>query len=124
MDAEYTLVRAVELSLFPDGFRGAEEPSAIEQPRLAKRRAEAQAYLDTVAERLRAKALPIQTHVTVGESTAAAVLDVVGSQNIDLVAISTHGRSGFKRWLLGSVADKIVRGTFAPVLVYRPVTTG
>ena len=70
------------------------------------------------------KALRIQTHVVVGESTAAAVLDVAHNQNIDLIAIATHGRSGFKRLLLGSVADKIVRGTFTPVLVYRPVTNG
>ena len=78
---------------------------------LKKRRAEAQAYLDGVAERLRAKNLHVRTHVVVGESTASAVLNVVRSENIDLVAISTRGRSGFKRLLLGSVADKIVRGT-------------
>ena len=77
-----------------------------------------------MADRLRAKGLRIHTHVVVGESAATAVLDVVGCQNIDLVAVATHGRSGFKRMLLGSVADKIVRGTFTPVLVYRPVTDG
>ena len=98
--------------------------SAIEQARLEKRRAEAQAYLDGVAERLRAKALRIQTNVVVGESAATAVLDVVRSHKIDLVAMATHGRSGFKRLFLGSVADKIVRGTLTPVLVYRPVTNG
>ena len=100
----------------------AAERNAIEQPRLEKQRAEAQAYLDELAERLRAKALHIRTQVVVGESTAAAVLDVIRRQNIDLVAISTRGRSGFKRLLLGSVADKIVRGTVTPVLVHRPVT--
>ncbi|MGO8751180.1 MAG: universal stress protein [Thermoguttaceae bacterium] len=121
-DAEYTLIRAVERSLIPDGFRMAAERNAIEQPRLEKQRAEAQAYLDELAERLRAKALHIRTQVVVGESTAAAVLDVIRRQNIDLVAISTRGRSGFKRLLLGSVADKIVRGTVTPVLVHRPVT--
>ncbi len=89
-----------------------------------KRRAEAQAYLDGVAERLRAKALRIQTHVAVGASTAAAVLDVARDEKMELIAIAIHGRGAFKRLLLGSVADKVVRGTFTPVLVYRPATNG
>jgi nucleotide-binding universal stress UspA family protein len=124
MDAEYTLVRAVEPSLLPDGFPVVAELSAIEQPRLEKLRAEAQAYLAGVAERLRAKGLRMQTHVVVGACMAAAVLDVARDKKMDLIAIAIHGRGGFKRLLFGSVADKIVRGTFTPVLVYRPVANG
>jgi nucleotide-binding universal stress UspA family protein len=124
MDTEYSLIRAVESSSLPVGYPFGPELGAAEQLRLEKRKAEAQAYLDRVAERLRAKGFRIQTHIVVGKSAAAAVLDVVRSQNIDLVAIATHGRSGFKRLLLGSVADKIVRGTLTPVLVYRPITNG
>jgi nucleotide-binding universal stress UspA family protein len=124
MDAEYALIRSVEASSLPVGSPFVAELRAVEQRRLEERKTEAQAYLDKVAERLRAKAFRIQTHIVVGESAAAAVLDVVRSQNIDLVVIATHGRSGFKRLLLGSVADKIVRGTLTPVLVYRPITNG
>jgi multidrug resistance efflux pump len=62
----------------------------------------------------------IQTHVVVGESAATAILDVARSRSIDLIAIATHGRGGLKRLLLGSVTDKIVRGTSTPVLIYRP----
>ena len=97
------------------------ELQAAEQPRLEKRKAEAQAYLDGAAERLRAEGFRIQTHVVVAESAAVAVLDMARNENIDVIAIATHGRGGFRRWLLGSVADKIVRGTSSPVLVYRPV---
>ena len=127
MDAEYTLARVVERSLFPDGFRmvaEAVEQSSIAQPQLEKRRAEAQSYLDGVAERLRAEGFRIQTHVVVADSVATAVLDVANDKKIDIIAIATHGRGGLKRLLLGSVADKIVRGAFTPVLVYRPVTNG
>jgi nucleotide-binding universal stress UspA family protein len=84
----------------------------------------AQAYLDRVAERLRAKGLRIQTHVVVGESPAVAVLDMARDKDIDLIAIAPHGRRALKLLFLGSVADKIVRGTFTPVLVYRPMTNG
>jgi nucleotide-binding universal stress UspA family protein len=116
------LIRAVESSSLPIGFPVAAELSVAEQPRLEKQKAEAQAYLDRVAARLRAKAFRIQTHVVVSESIATAVLDAVRRQNIDLIATATRGRSGLKRILLGSVADKIVRGTLTPVLVYRPIT--
>ncbi|MGA2068181.1 MAG: universal stress protein [Thermoguttaceae bacterium] len=98
-------------------------PSLIEQAREV-RRAVAQAYLDRVAERLRAKGLRIQTHVVVGESPAVAVLDMARDKDIDLIAIAPHGRRALKLLFLGSVADKIVRGTFTPVLVYRPMTNG
>ena len=37
-----------------------------------------------------------------------------------LIALATHGRSGLRRAFLGSIADKVVRGTTIPVLVYRP----
>jgi nucleotide-binding universal stress UspA family protein len=84
----------------------------------------AQAYLDGVAEGLRAKARHVQTQVVICASAAAAVLDVARDRNIDLIAIATHGRSGLKRLFLGSVAGKIVRGTLIPVLVYRPMTNG
>jgi len=41
------------------------------------------------------------------------------SQDIDLVVIGTHGRKGFDRLLIGSVADKLVRGAKVPVLIVR-----
>jgi nucleotide-binding universal stress UspA family protein len=39
---------------------------------------------------------------------------------MDLIAMSTHGRSGLTRWILGSVADRVSRGTRLPVLLVRP----
>jgi len=123
-DAEYTLVRVVASRLVPDGYPVAAELTAVARAQLDNRSAEAQAYLDCVAKRLRTKSLRIQTHVVVGESAAAAVLGVVRDQNIDLIALATHGRSGLKRLFLGSVADKIVRGTLTSALVYRPRDNG
>ena len=70
---------------------------------------------------MRSKSLRVQTNVVVAESAAVAIL-TAACQGIDLIAIATHGRGGLKRLLLGSVADKVIRGTFVPVLVFRPVT--
>lgn len=123
MDAEYTLIHSIELSSLLDGYAIVAEPSAILQDR-DNRRAAAHAYLDRVAEGLRTRGLRVHTHVVIGQSPVTAVLDLAREKNIDLIAIATHGRTGLKLLLLGSVADKIVRGTLTPVLVYRPTTNG
>ena len=58
--------------------------------------------------------------VRVANQVAAAILDTARERRVDLVVIATHGRSGFARVLLGSGADKVVRGAAQPVLLYRP----
>jgi len=85
-------------------------------------RARAQAYLDRVAELLGAQSLVVHTAVVDGQPTPA-ILEYACEHGIDLVAIATHGRGGSPRLLLGSVADKIVRGASMPVLLYRPPAT-
>ncbi len=57
--------------------------------------------------------------VTVGDP-ASAILDFVNENDIDMVVMATHGRTGLGRWLLGSVADKVVRHSHKPVLLVRP----
>jgi nucleotide-binding universal stress UspA family protein len=57
--------------------------------------------------------------VVVANSVAQAVLDVARACSADLIAMSTHGR-GASRLLLGSVADKVVRGSGLPVLLHGP----
>ena len=64
--------------------------------------------------------MSVHLDVRVADQVASAILDAAREQHVDLVAIATHGRSGLARFLLGSVADKVVRGTTLPVLLYRP----
>jgi len=42
----------------------------------------------------------------------------------DLIAMATHGRGGFKRWVLGSVAEKVIHAARGPVLVYKTMAQG
>jgi nucleotide-binding universal stress UspA family protein len=58
--------------------------------------------------------------VRVAEQVAAAILEAAREHRVNLVTIATHGWSGLARLLLGSVADKVVRGSALPVLLYRP----
>ena len=55
--------------------------------------------------------------VVVEEFPVGAVLEYARGHEVDLIALATHGRSGVARWLLGGVADKVVRGATLPVLV-------
>ncbi|MBM4062211.1 MAG: universal stress protein [Planctomycetes bacterium] len=49
-----------------------------------------------------------------------AIVDFAQAQNADYLAMATHGRSGLRRMLLGSVAEQVIRHSHVPVLVYPP----
>ncbi len=51
---------------------------------------------------------------------AETIVDYAARNNVDLIIMSTHGRSGPSRWAFGSVADKIVRSSIVPVLIAVP----
>lgn len=60
----------------------------------------------------------VRSHVAVGNA-APDIVDFVESEDIDLVTMSTHGRTGLDRFLLGSVAEKIVRHVHCPVVTMK-----
>ena len=53
-------------------------------------------------------------------SPAAAIIDYAATVQPDLIVMSTHGRSGLGRWLIGSVADRVVKHGSVPVMLVRP----
>ena len=79
----------------------------------------AEKYLVTIAADLNAKGFDAEVHVRYGD-VAEEILSHSNRNEIDLISMSTHGRSGLGRWLLGSVAEKIVRHSEKPVLLLRP----
>jgi nucleotide-binding universal stress UspA family protein len=82
---------------------------------------DAYAYLDRIAERFQTLSLPVQQLVVSQESASIAILEKASALDVDLIAVATQGLGGLKRMLLGSVADKVIRGATTPVLVHRPV---
>jgi nucleotide-binding universal stress UspA family protein len=62
------------------------------------------------------KVTPLISEGPVAEEILAHA-ELIGA---DLIAMSTHGRSGISRWLMGSVADKVLHGAKVPVLLIRP----
>ena len=78
----------------------------------------AQRYLDLVKRRLPAS-VHSETALLRGLTAASALADYARAQSVDLVIMSTHGRGGFSRFVLGSTADRLVR-MGVPVLLIRP----
>lgn len=64
------------------------------------------------------RGVPVVTEVTTG-SAHDAILDYAADNDVDLVVMGTHGRTGFDRYLLGSVTERVVRTSDVPVLTVR-----
>lgn len=81
---------------------------------------EAEEYLAAVKAKLeKTGAKGIETHVWYGPA-APAIVEAAKVQKVDLIVMSTHGRSGLGRIIFGSVAESVLRGTRAPILLVRP----
>ena len=118
-DAEVTLlqvVRPVLLSVDP----ALPLPSAYDEELTASCRQQAQDYLDDIVEQMHGQGLRATGVAVVGWNAADTILDVARPERVAVVALATHGRGGLRRLVLGSVADKLVRGADVPVLVYHP----
>lgn len=91
-------------------------PAALNQQRTEQ----ACRYLEQLAARLRKDGYTVQTHVVEGPTAARTIIEQTDELHADLVAIATHGQGGFQRLVMGSVADKVIRGGNHPTLVVRP----
>ncbi|MBI3091415.1 MAG: universal stress protein [Candidatus Tectomicrobia bacterium] len=80
--------------------------------------AEAEEYIERLRQQMAGEGLKVQAAVRYGHD-AEEILDHSEMNEIDLVAMSTHGRSGVRRWVLGSVAEKVLRHSKVPILLFR-----
>jgi len=107
--------------------------AAVDRPRdwgedtggdLKGERHEAESYLRRLQARL-ASATGNDVEIDVVASPPAeAILTAAEKQEPDLIAMTTHGRSGIARWVMGSVAAKLLHATHTPMLVVRPPAEG
>ena len=79
-------------------------------------------YLRSLGERLRSRLPHVEVEVAQGDP-ADVIIGHASSRGTDLIAMTTHGRSGLQRLVLGSVADAVVRRAPCAVLLVRVVTT-
>lgn len=68
------------------------------------------------------RAVDVRTDLAMGH-TADKIVGYADENNVDLILMATHGRSGIRRWAIGSVADKVIRATKKPVMLVRAKTS-
>ena len=81
-------------------------------------RAAAENYLQELVKRVHLEGIQKRWEVVSGR-VAEALADYANKNNVDLIIIATHGRSGISRWVWGSVADRILRSSCVPILMVR-----
>ena len=79
---------------------------------------EARAYLQRVQESLTSDCIQIHTHIA-ASSVAESIIDMADKLQVDLIVMSSHGRSGIGRWVFGSEAEKTLRGAHCATLIIR-----
>ncbi|MGE5603755.1 MAG: universal stress protein [Nitrososphaerales archaeon] len=110
LGAQLVLMRAASASVFPGADATQAEVRAVE---------EAQTYLVKMKAEMSGQGVSIEIALPYGDA-AEEILQEIGTRHADLVVMCTHGRSGLGRWIFGSVAEKVLAHSTAPVLLVRP----
>ena len=115
LDYKVVLLRVVRPLHY---FWVGEHPPEIDEEN-AHMENEARAYMEATAEKLSQDGIDVEWRVLVGHPTTI-VLEQVRDIPHSIVTLTTHGRSGFRRWLIGSLAESLVRSGGDPVLIVPP----
>jgi nucleotide-binding universal stress UspA family protein len=78
----------------------------------------AKADIEQYMDKLKRKRIKVESEILVGDP-ASEIVDYAQKEDFSLIVMSTHGHSGIKRWALGSVADRVLRGTQKPLVLVR-----
>jgi nucleotide-binding universal stress UspA family protein len=135
---EVVLLQVVEMAALTAGSTGSDQtdfeygiPADYKEKIDKTRTSAAETYLNKVASQLKEKgvdASPVMLSTedisakggpAVKAETAELIVHYIEKNDIDLVIIATHGRSGISRWAFGSVADRILRSSCVPILMVR-----
>jgi nucleotide-binding universal stress UspA family protein len=117
--ASFTLLRVIEFPMMVGSYLP--EMLQTNQTILEETETEAWTYLKSLRSSLDDGSRQIDIAVVVNQQPARGILKYAYANDADLVSIATHGRGGAERTVLGSTADKVIRGANTPILVVRPV---
>jgi nucleotide-binding universal stress UspA family protein len=84
-----------------------------------KQKEAAEKYLANLTEELKGRGLKVTALVKTGQQVAVEIIDFAKESGVDLIVMCTHGRSGITRWVLGSVAHKVLVRAETPILLLR-----
>ena len=111
---EFSVMRGAEL-----GAMSSDYSQQVLDEVLSAQRDRIERYLNEVGDELASAGLNVVKAVEDGQA-ADKIVDYAEAAGIDLIIMSTHGRGGVRRFLVGSVTDKVIRSTHLPVLVIHP----
>lgn len=78
----------------------------------------AESYLNSITARFKSDDVTFESKTSEG-AVSETLVDYITNNDVDLVMIATHGRSGASRWAHGSIADRVLRHSCAPVFMVR-----
>jgi nucleotide-binding universal stress UspA family protein len=84
-----------------------------------KQKEAAETYLLNLSEELKKGGLKVAATVRTGQQVAVEIIDFAKETGVDLIIMCTHGRSGISRWVMGSVALKVLTRAETPILLIR-----
>ena len=111
---EFAVMRGAEF-----GTMGSDYSQQVLDEVLTAQRDRIERYLSEVGDDLTSVGLNVTKAVEDGQP-AEKIVEYAEASGIDLIIMSTHGRGGVRRFLVGSVTDKVIRSTHLPVLVIHP----
>ncbi len=115
-------VTVLRIMPYPDEIASAYLPHTVQMNLAALEggKRSATLYVDDIVEQLREQGVEADGKVEVDTSPSAGILRQLSVTAAGAVALATHGYGGIRRALLGSVADKVVRGAEGMALLVRP----
>jgi nucleotide-binding universal stress UspA family protein len=102
----------------PHAVTPSEHFSVIAAPYVQQERRCSAPHLQTLVERIGSNGRGVQERIVTGVASRE-IVEETRSGRVDLIATSSHGRSGIREWGFGSVAERVLRTTNVPVLVFR-----
>jgi nucleotide-binding universal stress UspA family protein len=115
-EAELILVQV--LQLMPE-FVGGPHGGMVFHEQIIQDRQAADVYLNSVMGQVRELALPVRTVTLEAHSVTDRIIKLACDESVDLIVMSTHGRSGLSRLVHGSVAGQILHDAPCPVFLVK-----
>lgn len=115
--ARITLLHVVQIMV--EASTGGMLATPVLPPDLDQARRAAEAELEKQARAL-GKDVEVEILVVSGQNVSEVIAETARERGADLIALSTHGRSGLRRMILGSVAEGVLRHAHVPVICFPP----
>lgn len=123
LDGDLTLVRIIPACTLPYAVGAGYLTPELYEQQLYDEERWARLDLERIATRLKGQAIPARIHVEQGDP-AAGIIDAASALDASLVVLTTHGCTAQARFVLGSIADRVVRGCPMPALLLRSFPPG